>query len=120
MLRRAFRQSGFDHVISKLLKEDAVAYGGFSAGVCILAPSLRGIELVDPKDEVSGEYEKPVIWDGLGVLPYAVAPHYKSDHPESADIDKCVEYFKENGMAYRTLRDGEAILVNGEEITLLK
>lgn len=119
LLRRAFRQSGFDTIISKLLKEDAVAYGGFSAGICILAPSLRGIELVDPKDAVSEGYDSEVIWDGLGLLDYAIAPHYKSDHPESADIDKCVDYFKKNGIAYKTLRDGEAILIDGDEETML-
>lgn len=115
LLRRAFRQSGFDHIISKLLQEDRVAYGGFSAGIAVLCPSLHGIELVDPKDEVSEGYNSEVIWDGLGLLDYAIAPHYKSPHPESADIEKCVEYFKENDMPYKTLRDGEAILVNGAE-----
>lgn len=119
LLRRAFKQSGFDSIISNLLKEDAVAYGGFSAGICILAPSLRGIELVDPKDPVSEGYDSEVIWDGLGLLDYAIAPHYKSDHPESADIDKCVDYFKENDIPYKTLRDGEAILVDGEKVTML-
>jgi dipeptidase E len=48
------------------------------------------------------------------ILDYAIAPHYKSDHPESADIDKCVAYFKENNIRYKTLRDGEAIIINGE------
>lgn len=113
LLRRAFRQSGFDDLLVGLLQNDAVAYGGFSAGMCVLAPSLKGIELVDPKDEISEGYEQAVVWEGLGVLNYAIAPHYKSDHPESADIDKCVEYFKENGMPYKTLRDGEAIVING-------
>lgn len=50
LLRRAYKQSGFDSLIIELLKKDKVAYGGFSAGVCVLTPSLRGIELVDPKD----------------------------------------------------------------------
>lgn len=119
LLRRAFRQSGFDRIISELLKDDKVAYGGFSAGVCVLAPSLHGIELVDPKDAVSESYDNEVIWDGLGLLNYAIAPHYKSDHPESADIDKCVDYFKANGIAYKTLRDGEAILIDGKKETFL-
>lgn len=119
LLRRAFKQSGFDRIISQLLKRDAVAYGGFSAGICILAPSLRGIELVDPKDPVSEGYDSEVIWEGLGLLDYAIAPHYKSDHPESADIDKCVEYFEKNNIPYKTLRDGEAILVDGAEEIML-
>jgi dipeptidase E len=115
LLRRAYKQSGFDSLLVELLQNDKVAYGGFSAGICVLAPSLKGIELVDPKDDVSEGYEKSVIWDGLGVLGYAIAPHYKSDHPESADIDRCVDYFKENDIAYKTLKDGEAIVINGDK-----
>lgn len=115
LLRRAFAQSGFDKVISELLLEDKVAYGGYSAGICVLAPSLQGIELIDPKDEVAESYDKEVIWDGLGLLDYAIAPHYKSDHPESADVDKCVEYFIDNHMLFRALRDGESIVVNGDD-----
>lgn len=115
LLRRAYKQSGFDNLLIELLQNDRVAYGGFSAGICVLAPSLKGIELVDPKDDVSEGYDKAVVWDGLGVLGYAIAPHYKSDHPESADIDKCVDYFKGNGIPHKTLRDGEAIVINGDE-----
>lgn len=114
LLRRAFKQSGFDDIIIKMLRNDEIAYGGFSAGVCVLAPSLKGVEIVDPKDEIADSYEKDVIWNGLGVLDYATAPHYKSDHPESADIDKYVDYLESNNMAYKTLRDGEAIVVNGK------
>lgn len=115
LLRRAYKQSGFDKLLVELLQNDKVAYGGFSAGICVLAPSLKGIELVDPKDDVSEGYEKDVVWEGLDVLGYAIAPHYKSNHPESADIDKCVAYFQENNIAYKTLRDGEAIVINGDE-----
>lgn len=114
LLRRAFKQSGFDEIITDLLKNDQIAYGGFSAGVCVLAPSLKGIELVDPKDETANGYDKEIIWDGLGVLGYAVAPHYKSDHPESDDIQKCVEYFADNHILFKTLRDGEIIVINGD------
>ncbi len=119
LLRRAFKQSGFDELLTELLQNDAIAYGGFSAGICVLAPSLRGIELVDSKDEVAEGYDRDVVWDGLGVLAYAIAPHYKSDHPESDDIDKCVTYFEENNIPFKTLRDGEAIVINGNSEKLL-
>lgn len=114
LLRRAFKQSGFDKLLIELLKQDKIAYGGFSAGVCILAPSLKGIELVDPKNEIAEGYDKEIIWSGLGILGYAIAPHYRSDHPESEDIEKCVEYFRTNKIPHKTLRDGEAIVVNGD------
>jgi dipeptidase E len=114
VLRRAFRQSGADNVIKELLENDSVAYGGYSAGVDILQPHLHGIELVDPPDVVPEGYDAEVIWDCLGLLPYCVAPHYKSDHPESEDIDRTVLYYIENHVPFIALRDGEAIVVNGE------
>lgn len=114
VLRKSFKQSGFDKIITELLENDQIAYGGYSAGVCVLAPSLHGIELVDPKDETAEGYETEIVWDGLGMLGYAVAPHYKSDHPESDDINKCVEYFADNHILFKTLRDGEIIVVNGD------
>jgi dipeptidase E len=44
---------------------------------------------------------------------YAIAPHYKSDHPESAAIDKSVEYLIDNHIPFIALRDGETIVVDG-------
>ncbi len=111
VLRKAFKQSGFDEIITDLLKNDQIAYSGYSAGVCVLAPSLHGVELVDPKDEIAEGYDAETVWGGLGILGYAVAPHYKSDHPESDDVNKYVEYLADNHMLFKTLRDGEIIVI---------
>jgi dipeptidase E len=119
VLRRAFKQSGADVVIKDLLENDTVAYGGYSAGVAILQPHLHGIELVDPPDVVPESYDKTIIWECLGLLPYCVAPHYKSDHPESADIDKVVDYYTEKHIPFVALRDGEVIVIDGEEQAIL-
>jgi dipeptidase E len=115
VLRRAFKQSGADKAIADLLASDAIVYGGYSAGVDILQPHLHGIELVDPPDVVPEGYDKEIIWDCLGILPYCVAPHYKSDHPESADVDKVVAYYIENHIPFIALRDGETIVINGND-----
>ena len=112
LLRRAFRQSGMDNILRGLLEKDQIAYGGYSAGVCILGPTLKGLEPVDEPYRVSSDYNKEVIWDGLNILPYSVAPHYKSDHPESAEVDKCVAYFVEHKMPFKTLVDGEVITIS--------
>lgn len=112
VLRRAFKQSGADTVIKELIESDSIAYGGYSAGVDILQPHLHGIELVDPPDVVPEGYDSEIIWDCLGILNYCVAPHYKSDHPESADIDKTVAYYIENHIPFIALRDGEAIVID--------
>lgn len=111
-LRRSMGKSCFDKVIVEALAMDVVAYGGYSAGVCVLAPTLRGIELCDPIDDIPDGYPSETDWSGLGVLPYSIAPHYKSNHPESAMIDDVVEYFDSHQMPYRTLSDGDVIIVD--------
>lgn len=115
VLRRAFVYSGADEVIGELLKSDAIVYGGYSAGIDQVTPHLRGIELVDSPNEVPEGYKPEVVWEGMGILPYCIAPHYKSDHPESADIDKTVEYYIDNHIPFVALRDGEVIVINGDE-----
>lgn len=112
-LRRAMKYSGFDKVITKLLQEDTIVYGGYSAGACVLAPNLHGIEFCDPIDEIPNRYAPDVIWEGLSLIPFAIAPHFDSDHPESPMIDDVVAYFEKQHMPYRTLRDGEVIMVDG-------
>jgi dipeptidase E len=113
VLRRAFRHSGMDEVTKQLLASDEVVYGGYSAGIDMLTPSLHGAELVDDPTIVPAGYASPIIWECLGLVPYAIAPHYKSDHPESAAVDKSVEYFIDNHIPFIALRDGEAIVVEG-------
>ena len=46
MLRYALYRSGGDGVLDELLAADALVYAGYSAGPCVLSPSLRGLELV--------------------------------------------------------------------------
>lgn len=79
----------------------------------MLTPSLHGTELVDDPHTTPTGYGQEVIWDCLDIFPYAIAPHYKSDHPESADIDKSVTYFIDHHIPFIALRDGEAIVMEG-------
>lgn len=115
LLRRAMRASCFDEVIRDFLGRDALVYSGFSAGIDILGPSLRGVELVDDPDVVPAGYAPAIVWECLGLLPYVFTPHYKSDHPESADIDRLVQYYIDNHILFKALRDGEVMVVNGVE-----
>jgi dipeptidase E len=109
VLRQAMRLSGFDRAIEDLRSQDFV-YAGYSAGVAVLAPTLHGLHHVD--DPTIMPYpNSSVIWDGLGFLGYLVLPHYKSDHPETELIDKDVAYCTEHGIPFRTLRDGEVIVI---------
>ena len=114
VLRRAMKKSGFDTIILGFLERDAIAYGGYSAGIVMLTPSLYGVNLVDDPDIIPTGYDPAIIWEGLGVIPYAIAPHYKSDHPESPATDNLVQYYIDNHMPFKTLHDGEVIVINGE------
>ena len=118
VLRRAMKHSGFDRTIVGLLQQDALVYGGFSAAIAVLTPSLHGAELVDDPDATPLAYDGAVVSDGLNLLPYALAPHYRSPHPESANTERLVQYYIDRHVLFKALRDGEAIVVNGplEEI----
>ncbi len=111
ILRQAMKLSGFDIIFSELLKKDNFLYSGYSAGICVLAPDLKALQIVDdPTDNPYEELEE-TIWEGLGFLEFIVLPHYNSNHPESADIDKEVQYCKKNNIPFKTLRDGEVIII---------
>lgn len=119
-LRRAMQYSGFDKIITQLIKEGKIIYAGYSAGACVLSPSLRGIEFCDPVADIPEGYKHEVIWEGLNIIPYAIAPHYDSDHPESPMVDDVVKYMEENHIVYKPLKDGEVIVIEGHEEKLLR
>lgn len=113
ILLRAFKQSGADKVIAELLAKDKLVYGGYSAGAVVLCPTMHGVDLVDDPTVVPTGYNPEIIWEGLGIMPKMIVPHYKSDHPESAATDRTVQYLEHKNIPFTTLRDGEAIVVDG-------
>ena len=118
MLRYALRRSGGDSVFRDLLASDALVYGGYSAGPCVLSPSLRGLEAVDDAEAVGRVYGAEPVWDGLGVLAEAFVPHVQSPgHPQSADL--IAERYRAAGVPHRTLRDGQVLLINGEDAAII-
>ena len=111
VLRQAMWLSGFDLVITELKNSQAdFLYAGYSAGCCVLAPTLKGLDIVDdPNVKSYGDY--PAMWKGLSLIDFSIAPHYQSNHPESAGVDQEVEYMIANNIPYKTLRDGEVIII---------
>ena len=111
ILRQAMKVSGFDVIFKELIKRNDFVYAGYSAGICILAHDLTAVQIVDnPSDKPYKEIHDTV-WEGLGYLDYLILPHYKSDHPESPAVDKLVEHCQKNGIPFKTLRDGEVIII---------
>jgi dipeptidase E len=107
VLRKAMRLSGLD-ILLRSVPGDFL-YAGYSAGVCVLGPNLRGLEGVDPPDAIPYD-DDDVVWEGLGILEYLVLPHFESDHPESALIGEAVRRCRREGIPHRTLRDGEVLV----------
>jgi dipeptidase E len=114
ILRRAMKQSGFDLLIKGALARDQIVYGGFSAAAVVTAAHLKGLEMADDPNDVPAGYDPEIVWDGLGLVPFALAVHFKSNHPESKLVDREIAFYEENGIPYRTLRDGEALVIDGE------
>jgi len=115
VLRRALADSGADAVILDLLKRDDVVYAGYSAGVCVLAPDLRGLERVDDVTELLNP-----IYDGLGILDRPVVPHVDSPgHPETHDCNALSVDLTSAGCRHWALSDGEVLLMRDDAIERL-
>jgi len=110
VLRRAMQASGFDDVITGMLDNDEIVYGGFSAGAVVAAPSLAGMQLMDDPEATPPGYDREPVWDGLGLIDHAIVPHYRSPHPETAAAERTVRHLCGQGLRYRALRDGEVIV----------
>jgi dipeptidase E len=112
LLRRALKQSGLDEYLLRRKGNDSLVYGGYSAGAIVVTPTLAGIEYVDPPDVLAHGYGPEIVWDGLGLVSYSIAPHYKSDHPDSQRIERTVQHFIDHKILFKALRDGEVIVSN--------
>ena len=111
VLQRAMALSGFDKAIVAALSNDEIAYAGFSAAAVVLHKSLRGLELVDDPNDVPEGYPSDVPWDGLGILPFSIVVHFDSEHAESEGACKEADFYKANGIAFKTLKDGQALVI---------
>jgi dipeptidase E len=116
VLRAALARSGADQILPDLIRDERLVYAGYSAGPCVLAPSLRGLELCDDADAVDGE----IIWDGLGLLDHAIVPHLDSPgHPETELLEKVAGLYVRTGVPYLPMRDGEALVIDGDHRELV-
>ncbi len=107
-LRQAMYLSGFDNFLKTKENDPNFLYAGYSAGICVLAKDLHGLDVCD--DPNVNPYGIDTMWNGLGYYDYIFLPHYKSDHKETKLIDDSVEYCNKNNIKYITLRDGDVIL----------
>ena len=115
VLRRVLADTGADDRLVELLRRDALVYGGYSAGACVLAPDLFGLQEVD---DVTAVVEP--LMSGLALLDRPFVPHVRSpSHPETAACDAVSATYAAAGQSHWALRDGEVLLVDGEKVELL-
>jgi len=110
VLRRVYKESGLDTWLRNNKGNKKFVYAGYSAGICILSPELKSIEMIDEPYVVPNGYKPEVIWEGIGFLDFVFAPHYQSDHPESEVVGRQVEYLKKNNIKFKALHDGEVFI----------
>lgn len=111
------RRAGVERGASRarcLLAQDALVYGGYSAGPCVLSPSLRGLEAVDDAEAVVRIYRSEPVWEGLALLDKTFVPHYRpAGHPETTALGLVAEKYRAEEIAHLALQDGQALLING-------
>lgn len=112
ILRRALAYSGGDKVLNDLVNNDAIAYGGESAGAVLAAPTLTGVEFGDNPSIVPEGYREGVIWDGLEFVPYHIVPHYQSEWEGAQPM---IDTLVSKNLPYKTLTNDQAIVVDGDQ-----
>jgi hypothetical protein len=53
--------------------------------------------LHDAERRIAGNpsgYEASIVWQGLGLIPFVLAVHFKSDHPESKSADREIAFYE--------------------------
>jgi dipeptidase E len=119
VLARAMTQSGFVDAVRDRLADETFAYGGYSAGSCVAGPDLAGIDLVDDPAAVPEGYDPDIEPRNLDLVPFRIVPHWRSRHPESERVELAADHLAAKGLSYRCLRDGQALLVDGDSETLV-
>ncbi|WP_430331848.1 Type 1 glutamine amidotransferase-like domain-containing protein [Rhodococcus sp. ACT016] len=130
VLRAQLARCGGDEVLRRLLGTDELAYAGYSAGACVMAPSLVGIDSADDPGEVTPVCGIRPRWDGLGLVDFAIVPHCPTTDADMRDPGpdmanpgdesaRMIEACRGAGVPYRCLTDDQAIVVDADATTLL-
>jgi dipeptidase E len=108
-LRYVMHTSGFDRIIRNLLSE-GIVYGGWSAGIVVVGPSLHPIELMDEPSKAPN-----IIMEGLNLLDCFIWPHWDNEKYLHLQAD-ATEQMKLLPHEFILLRDGEVLIIeNGEK-----
>lgn len=118
VLARAMVRAGFQAAVRERLSDPSFVYGGYSAGSCVAGPDLEGIQLVDDPATIPEGYSPDVAPEAMGLVPFRILPHWRSDHHESEAIERVAGFLSNAGREFRCLRDGQAFVVEGDSVRL--
>ena len=111
VLRKSLQKSGMDEWLVEQRNNPEFVYAGYSAGICVITKDLRNIELMDSPNVTPEGYDSTTIWEGLGLVNYAIVPHFETPgHPETEAAGRQVSFLVEQGKEYKTLHDGDVII----------
>ncbi|MFD4369664.1 Type 1 glutamine amidotransferase-like domain-containing protein [Rhodococcus sp. NPDC058521] len=130
VLRAQLARSGADTVIGRRVAENSLVYAGYSAGACVAAPTLVGLDSSDDPAEVRPTCRVDPLWDGLGFVDFSIVPHFPDTGagdstaaaesvPVLGDLTETghtVAALRAAGIEYRTLTDDEAIVVDSDGV----
>ncbi len=109
VLRKAMGLSGFDKYLIDNRENDNILYIGESAGTCVLGKTLTGLDILD--EPVNVYNNDLVMYEGIGLLDFTPVLHYKSEYVGVKMVDDTVKYMEKNNIKYKTIKDGEVIIL---------
>ncbi|KQU53457.1 peptidase [Rhodococcus sp. Leaf278] len=112
VLRAQLTRSGADEILSERVRGNSIAYGGYSAGACVAAPSLVGVEDADDPAEVRPTTGIETVWDGLNLVDFSIVPHLNSVLDENDSGWATLQRLRRDGVRCHGLTDEQAIVVD--------
>ncbi|OZD08663.1 peptidase [Rhodococcus sp. 06-235-1A] len=119
VLRAQLARSGADEILRDRIRSDSIVYGGYSAGACVAAPSLVGVEDADDPREVRPTTGVEPVWSGLDLVDFSIIPHLNSVLDENDSGRTTLQRLRRDGIACRGLTDEQAIVVDDSGTRLL-
>ena len=121
LLRRALSYTGLDKWLCDAVRNNKIILGGESAGAIIIGPTLKYSEVDTDEDSpnyIPDGYDKEPIWAGLNIIDFVPVPHYQT--PDYIGIDEYVENLEKENIPHEKMRDGQAIVIDGDKEEFLK
>ncbi|MDI9897614.1 Type 1 glutamine amidotransferase-like domain-containing protein [Rhodococcus sp. IEGM 1381] len=112
VLRAQLARSGADKILIERVRGNSIAYGGYSAGACVAAPSLIGVEDADDPGEVRPATGIDTLWDGLNLVDFSIVPHLNSVLDNNDSGWATLQRLRRDGVDCHGLTDEQAIVVD--------